>query len=186
MKDITMNYLDMGKKLTGFLKRKFKMNDPDIEDIVQETFLRTHEAQLKENISYPKSFMYTAAKHLAINYLGRYEKKNTSFVGDMSELDVLSSDRTLEDDVEASQRFSIFCKAVSSLPVKCRKVFMLKKVYGFSHAEIAKQLNISEKTVERHIGKGMARCYEFIEREQSVKEKSSARTKANPKIVLRD
>jgi len=70
-----MNYLDMGRKLTGFLKRRFKIDDPDIEDIVQETFLKTHEAQLKETINYPKSFMYTAAKHLAINYLNKYEKK---------------------------------------------------------------------------------------------------------------
>ena len=101
-------------------------------------------------------------------------------------MDVLGCDRTLEDDIEASQRFSTFCKAVSSLPVKCRRVFMLKKVYGFSHAEIAEQLNISEKTVERHISKGMARCYEYIEKQQLVQEKSAVKRKANPKTALRD
>ncbi|MCK9504639.1 MAG: RNA polymerase sigma factor [Porticoccaceae bacterium] len=186
MKDITINYLDMGKKLTRFLKRKFRMLDPDIEDIVQETFLRTHQAQLNEHISYPKSFMYTAAKNLAINYLGRYEKKNTLLVGDMGELDVYSCDSSLESVIEADEKFAIFCQAVSTLPTKCRRVFMLKKIYGFSHAEIGRQLNISEKTVERHISKGMARCYEFVEKQKTARVTLSSKNNLKGKKGLRD
>ena len=38
--------------------------------------------------------------------------------------------------------------ALSKLPPKCREIFELKKIEGYSGAEISKKLNISLKTVE--------------------------------------
>ena len=58
--------------------------------------------------------------------------------------------------------FSNFCEAIRLLPVQCRKVFVLKKVYGYSQREIAAQLNLSESTVEKHIATGMKRCTQFM------------------------
>jgi len=47
---------------------------------------------------------------------------------------------------------------VRSLPLQCRRAFVLKKVYGYSYSEIAQKLQISEKTVEKHISKGLTLC----------------------------
>ena len=64
--------------------------------------------------------------------------------------------------VAAGEEFSNFCEAVRILPVQCRKVFVLKKVYGYSQREIAIELEISESTVEKHIALGMKRCINFM------------------------
>ena len=42
--------------------------------------------------------------------------------------------------------------------MQCRRAFVLKKVYGYSIKEIATELAISEKTVEKHIAQGIKRC----------------------------
>jgi RNA polymerase sigma-70 factor (ECF subfamily) len=62
----------------------------------------------------------------------------------------------------SNDEFANFCQAVRLLPIQCRKVFVLKKVYGFSQKEIAKQLTLSESTVEKHIALGIKRCTLFM------------------------
>ena len=42
---------------------------------------------------------------------------------------------------------------IGSLPEKCRIVFQLRHEQGYSHRQIAEELNISEKTVEAHLSK---------------------------------
>ncbi len=54
------------------------------------------------------------------------------------------------------------CDAIRSLPVQCRRVLVLKKVYGHSYREIAEKLQISEKNVEKHIAKGVTRCKDYL------------------------
>ena len=58
----------------------------------------------------------------------------------------------------------VFWEAVTTLPPQCQKVFVLKRVYGYSHKEISKKMKISVSTVEKHAASGLKRCSEFMER----------------------
>jgi len=58
----------------------------------------------------------------------------------------------------------VFEEAVASLPGQCQRVFVMKKVYGFSHQEISKKLGISISTTEKHVVAGLKRCNEFLTR----------------------
>lgn len=42
-------------------------------------------------------------------------------------------------------------EAINHLPEKCRQVFILSRMNGLRHDEIAEQLNISVRTVQNHI-----------------------------------
>jgi DNA-binding transcriptional ArsR family regulator len=41
-------------------------------------------------------------------------------------------------------------------------VFVLRKVYKLSHAEIAEVLGVSHSTIEKHVAKGLMRCREYL------------------------
>ena len=47
-------------------------------------------------------------------------------------------------------------KAVLTMPEKCREVFELKRYEGLMNKEIAQQLGISIKTVEKHMTKAIS------------------------------
>ena len=49
------------------------------------------------------------------------------------------------------------------MPLQQRKAFVFKKVYGYTQKEIAKKMQLSEKTVERHISLAMERCTEYLD-----------------------
>lgn len=128
----------------------------DIEDIVQETFVRSYAASRKQVIENPAAFMLRTARNLALNSLDRTAKKADRSLYDFLETEELWYRQTPESQYRSSQEFLVFCQAVATLPVKCRRVFILKKVYELSQKEIAAQLGISPSTVENHITRGMA------------------------------
>ena len=136
----------------------------DIEDIVQETYVRVCQVEKGTTIYHPKSFLLQTAKNLALDYVKRAEVKLTTSV-DGDELNFTEDDRWQDevyDHVASKKEFASFCEAIRQLPVQCRRVFVLKKVYGYTQKEIASSLNISESTVEKHIAVGMKRCTYFM------------------------
>lgn len=137
----------------------------EIEDIVQETYVRICQIENKESITSPKSFMFKTAKNLALDYQKQANVRLVDGIENMEVLEHLMSEHSKDEMYESAltnSEFSYFCEAVRQLPVQCRKVFVLKKVYGYSQREIAVQLNLSESTVEKHISTGMKRCTLFM------------------------
>ena len=135
----------------------------DVEDIVQETFIRAHEAEVGKRLEYPKAFMYKTARNLALNFIARKENFCTSKLEDTLDLDVYISNVNQIDENESKEKFRLFCSAVRELPLQCRKAFIMKRIFGHSIKEISAELGISDSTTEKHIAKGVLRCAEFLE-----------------------
>ena len=69
---------------TASIKRYInKIAGPDdIDDIIQETFIRTYEADLKEEIKYARSFILKTAKNLALNHANKWDNKYSDSLDD--------------------------------------------------------------------------------------------------------
>ncbi len=137
----------------------------EIEDIVQETYVRVCQVEKQDEIRYPRSFMLKTAKNLALDYVKRAETRLTISSDNDFDWDLVDIGNGEDDTfnrVAANQEFGHFCDAVRLLPLQCRKAFILRKVYGYSQKEIAERLDISENTVEKHVATGIKRCTYFM------------------------
>ncbi len=161
LKALVATFIDSHSILTYVVGRITRPHD--IEDIVQETFIRSYEAAGKRPIRHPKSFMLRTARNLALNHVGRHDNKLTDSIEDWSGSDVYLETASMESQFDSNERFLLFCRAVRELPVQCRRVFILKKVYGLGQKEIADFFGISQSTVEKHVAKGLLMCTEFME-----------------------
>ncbi|MFT4809456.1 MAG: RNA polymerase sigma factor (sigma-70 family) [Paraglaciecola sp.] len=135
----------------------------EIEDIVQETYVRICQMDKREPIEQPKSFLMKTARNLAYDHLKKAETRLTDGVESDCDFDVeaLIHDEVFKS-IASNEEFAHFCEAVRQLPVQCRRVFVLKKVYGYSQKEIAKEMKLSESTVEKHIAVGFKRCASYM------------------------
>ena len=147
--------------LKRFIAR-YLNNHHDIEDVAQESFLRAFRAGMDYDVQQPKSFLFRIAKNVAISQLRLKSRQITDSIEQQAGEESLTGEWTLEDDVIARQRLAIQCDAVAALPAQCRRVYILRKVHGMTHKEIAERLGISIKTVEKHLYKGMAACDSFV------------------------
>ena len=119
-------------------------------------------AEINTRIRSPKAFLFKTAKNLALKHLDKCSYRLVDHIEDLSTLEVLVDEISTESRAQSEEQFSIFCRAVSTLPLQCRKAFILRKVYGLSHQEVAEHLNISVSTVEKHLAQGLIKCNDYM------------------------
>jgi len=136
----------------------------DIEDIVQSTYVRVCQYNSRSQIEEPQALMLSIARNLALDHVKRAEYKRTSPASDVELESALARYATDESyqTATSNEEFSRFCEAVRRLPLQCRRVFVLKKVYGYTQREIAQELGVAESTVEKHISTGMHFCVRYL------------------------
>ena len=72
---------------------------------------------------------------------------------------VLAADvRAMLGTLDHGQRLEMLQRALAELPPRCRESFLLRKIEGLSHPEIAEHLGISKALVEKHIVNAMKHC----------------------------
>ena len=162
MSGVSRVFLENNIFLKKFLKG-FLYQDQDIEDVVQETYIKACNAERKKDIEHPKAYLFSIAKNLALNELGRKSRKMTDFIEECEAANMAEPSESLEEHLQAEESVTHYCNAVSQLPERCRRVYLLRKVHGLSHKEIAACLDISLSAVAKHLSKGMLSCQKYIE-----------------------
>lgn len=144
--------------------RRISPSSSDVDDIAQETILRALQAERDRDIQQPKAYLYMIARNVVRDALDKKSRSVIDFIEDFAPESVSSDEPLVEDQVDGRQRMLLFWEAVATLPEQCQQVFVLKKVYGYSHAEISRKLGISVSTTEKHVAAGLRRCIDFLDR----------------------
>ena len=152
-------YLENEKRIKKFLTR-FLHNPQDVDEIAQEAFLRAFAAEGKQSIKLPRSFLYRTAKNLALDHNRR---KSTILEGPIEDQTLSSvipdeEQASPEDQLSSKEMLMEFARAVSALPERSRRVFILAKVHGATYKEIAAELGITVSTVEKHVAAAIVKC----------------------------
>jgi RNA polymerase sigma-70 factor (ECF subfamily) len=132
------------------------------KDIAQEVFLKLWEKrntlQINTNI---KSYLLTATRNTALNEI----RKAKGLFKELSSIENRESNALDPGEVlESKEMEALIYQTIESLPARCRSIFLLRKVDGLPVKEIARQLNISNKTVENQITKALKRLGESLEK----------------------
>lgn len=137
-------YLDFYPSLILFARRILKEEEGWAEDLVQDVFIRTWEANREireaENIV---TYLYQAVKYRCLNEL-RNQKRHR-LIEDNINLPNETNVEMLYFEQEVVRRID---EVISQLAPKCREIFT-KHLDGLSQREIAEQMGISEETVKK-------------------------------------
>ena len=140
--------------LVRYLKRIWP-NHEEVPDLRQEIYVRVYEAARHARPTFPKSFLFSTARHLITDRVRRARVVSIEAAGDLQDSNVLIDDVSPERRVHAREELKQLSNAFGLLPPRCREVVWLRKVDGISQSEVAQRLNISTRTVEFQVQKGM-------------------------------
>jgi RNA polymerase sigma-70 factor (ECF subfamily) len=123
------------------------------KDIVQQVFIRYWDKRdsikITSNIN---SYLRRAVINTALNHLERNQK--TQLTEDISHLNIYEQEKTITPDEQEMLEAEVK-KAIQELPPKCQVVFSLSRFSGMTNKEIASDLEISIKAVEKHVGSAL-------------------------------
>ena len=137
----------------------------DVDDVVQESLLRVWQARTAQTIRSARGFLFSIARHLALDQVRRDRVSPIVRLGDFCAENVLNDGADTVAVVSAQEKAEALGRAIGSLPARCREIIILRKLHEVSTADIAARLCISEKTVEAQITRGVKLCAQRLRAE---------------------
>jgi RNA polymerase sigma-70 factor (ECF subfamily) len=124
-------------------------NDELAKDIVQHIMIKIWKKGSSLNVSISlKSYLFKSVYNHFIDTQRRI-KKETKKIDRLKQESLLEFSEMSAEEIENRYRF--IDEEIEKLPKQCKEVFLLGKKEGLKYKEIADKLNISIKTVERHM-----------------------------------
>lgn len=153
-------FYDMFKKLVFSVVMRYAKDVPEAEDIMQDTFVKLYRDLYQYQ---PTSALGAWVRRVSVNTALMHVRKKRMLFSDV-ELYNLVEHRQSNDDVFSTIGAKEIMKMVQQLPDGYRIVFNLYVVEGYSHKEIAEQLNVSVNTSKSQLSRAKKMLRSVLEK----------------------
>ena len=155
--------------LKAYLRGAFPTVREQVEDVVQESYLRIWKARAAQPIRSGKAFLFQIARRLAIRLV--HSKRTVSFdaMPDLDESAVIDGSTDVAENICKSEEVMLLMEALETLPPRCREIMVLRKLQNMPQKVVAEKLGLSELTVQEQVYRGVRRCEKFFLRRGSIR-----------------
>lgn len=120
-------------------------------DVLISVWERRNNLSLKHTLA---TYLAVAVKYRAIRILAKEYQKGLQNTVELKAYELYGYDVSSVDEyILEKELMETLETAVKQLPEKCRLIYRMSSEQGMSYKEIAKKLNLSEKTVQAHLTK---------------------------------
>jgi RNA polymerase sigma factor (sigma-70 family) len=158
--------------ITSLIRRMMHSHPNDIEDLVQETFIKAFQAIGNFNNEYAFStWLYKIASNHCIDFLRKKRLKTFSIDQPLEtrdgsvEYEIYDDSATPDVELHSRERAQIIRDAIDSLPEKYRMVINMRHEEDLDYQEIADKLEIPLGTVKAHLFRARAMLYKKLKGE---------------------
>lgn len=137
-------------KVKAFAWKVLKSED-DAEDIAQDIFVKLwSNPELWDNVETWNSYIFTMVRNHIYNFL-KHKSVEFDYHSQLSREDSPSFESDVHDQLYAKEIELLIKLTLDNMPEQRKRVFVMSRQKGMSNQEIADTLQISVRTVERHI-----------------------------------
>src|SRR5574344_65647 len=129
------------------------------QEIVIDTFMKLWEQRSKlPEITSIEDYCFVLTKNASLNFITKESSYSFSELDDDNAIKDLSA--SPEETYIHEELFALYVKALDRLPERCREVFIHIREEKKTYAEVAKEMNISTKTVDAQLQKATTKLKE--------------------------
>jgi RNA polymerase sigma factor (sigma-70 family) len=143
------------------LKRLDKKEDAD--DVAQEVYFRLLRHPKLNELDLSLSLLLSIVNNLIIDIYRSRNLRKTDAYSSLDELRIPSYQATPEQIVKSKQGIDFVNKVFERLGRKYRRAFVLSRFKGLTYDEIAKDMNVSKRTVNKYISRVLFELNEIFE-----------------------
>jgi len=155
-------------EVRAWLRRNVHTLRPaDVDDLIQEGYARLWASDFAR-ITNGRAYFHTTVRNVLLEHARRARIVPMERLGEIDALRIISEEPGPERQATARQEFERLWRAISTLPQQCRRAFHLQNFEDRSRREIAEQMGISERTVEKHLAKALLRVAVAMEEDSGV------------------
>jgi RNA polymerase sigma-70 factor (ECF subfamily) len=140
--------------LLAYFRRRVR-NAGEIEDLVQEVFLRLTVRGTPDTTDHASGYIFQTAASVLTD---RHRRRTVRHADEHVLLDAETQDDQNFDPARiyaGKQALNAAAAALMTMPERTRAIFLLRRLDGLRHQAIALQLGISVSAVEKHMAKAI-------------------------------
>lgn len=134
--------------LMNFLRARVRSSE-EAREVAQEAYVRMLQLDKPQAISYFRAFLFKTAGNIAIDRLRKSARERERPVFPMFDGEAPSAEQT----ATRRQTIRMVERSLEELPPKCRKAFLLSRIYGLSTKEIADQMHMTARMIRNYLVK---------------------------------
>ena len=152
------------RPLQRFLRRRMA-SDEDASDATQEVFLRLARPGARQAAKgRERAYLFTTARNLLIDRHRRWEAQDSEPAVPLAEAEAVPAPDDTEQLVLVNDTLAVLRRGLASLRRRNREVFILHRFANMGYRQIAEQLGVSERTVERRMSVALSHLRRTLER----------------------
>jgi RNA polymerase sigma-70 factor (ECF subfamily) len=155
-RELHLLYNDHHGWLQGWLRKKLDSR-ADAADLAHDTFLRAFTSRQLGQIVEPRAFLATLARRVLCNFWRRREL-DQAYLNTLATLPA-GCVPSEEDLALVREALVAIDRLLHGLPPKVRQAFLLSRLEGLTHVQIAAALELSVATIERYLKQAFAHCW---------------------------
>lgn len=154
--DIKALFLAHRRELQTYLTQKLRDGET-AADLTQEAFLRFAEQGPAGTaaVAQPRAYLYRTAHNLAVDHVRRQQRERTDPTAPDDMAGIADDLPSPERAAAAHSDISTVRGALLELPERTRQVFALARIEGLTYAEVARRLQISDSSVQKHLARAI-------------------------------
>lgn len=153
---VTRLFREHNEALVRFLALRLR-SQQEAKEVAQEAYVRLLKLDQPGAVGFLRAFLFKTAANLAVDRI-RHEQMARRVARDSTFLEELSTQPTPEKLATDAQELKLAERLIDELPPKCRRAFLLHKVYGLDFADIAKQMGLGERMVRTYVCRAILYC----------------------------
>lgn len=152
--------------LRRFFEKRLGSRNEEIDDLVQEVFLRLAASQEMRPGERLDGYVFRTAMNLLRDYLRRLAHRAAQAHEPYEEVlhGSVPEGVTPERELLGQEAVERLVAALYGLPERTRNIWVLYHFEDLSHREIAEQLGIAASTIEKHMSRANAHLLKYLDR----------------------
>ncbi|GHT65933.1 hypothetical protein AGMMS50239_26590 [Bacteroidia bacterium] len=143
-------FIENYPRVKSFAKR-ILMSEQDAEDIAQDVFLKLiDKPEIWKDEEKKNNYLYKITKNHIFNLI-KHRDIERRYQEELAQKNQVAEEFGLDDKLHAKEIELIIAGVVEQMPEQRKKIFKMSRYEGKANQQIAESLNMSIRTVERHL-----------------------------------
>jgi RNA polymerase sigma factor (sigma-70 family) len=142
----------------------------DIDDVMQEAYCRLSALDSVAHIASGRAYLFQTTRNIVLEQVRHSKVVRIDNMTDLGHLSIVDESPSVERLVGGARDLKRVEQLIEQLPLKCRRVFIARRVHGEPQRDIALKFGISESAVEKQAMRGLQLILKALEEDESTDE----------------
>jgi len=140
----------------------------DIDDVIQEAYCRLAAMEDITHVGNGRAYLFQTTRNIVLEQMRRSKIVHIDNVTDIGAVTIVDEAPPMDRVVGGARELQRVEQLIEGLPLKCRRVFVLRRIHGVSQRKIARMLGITEAAVEKQAARGLKLIMNGLEGDERV------------------